>query len=110
MSVGGLAASLLGQDGQQLKNNQIQFLNAMSIGGLAASLLGQDGQQLKNNQIQYLNTMSIGGLAASLLSQDGQQPRSAVRNKIPERHVCWRPGGQSAWPGRPAAPAAALCC
>ncbi len=86
---------------------KLQHLKAMSIGGLAASLLGQDGQQLKNSQIQYLKAMSIGGLAVNLLSQEGQQLRSAVRNKIPERHVYWRPGGQSGWPGRPAAQS---CC
>jgi hypothetical protein len=40
--------------------------------------------------------MFIGGLVASLLSQDGQQLRSVVRNKIPERHVYWWPGGQPA--------------
>jgi hypothetical protein len=27
---------------------EIKYLNAMSIGGLAASLLGQDGQQLRS--------------------------------------------------------------
>jgi hypothetical protein len=61
-------------------------------------------------KIQYLNALSVGGLAASLLGQDGQQLKAAVKNNensVPERHVCWRPGGQSAWPGRPAAE---ICC
>jgi hypothetical protein len=51
---------------------------------------------LKIIKIQYLKAMYIGGQVASLLSQDGQQLRAAVKNKIPERHVYWRPGGQSA--------------